>query len=684
MKMLKVLLLLYAGSSALAQEPFWRPLDGPYGGHVLSIVSAPNGDVYANTLREETMRSTDDGRSWHSASFGGNAVLLLVSQSGARFAFDYWDGTITRSDADSTSGERLPISGAQTYHALMQTPTGALVFAGRNGIHRSTDDGVSWSGVGPDATTFRFAAAGPMGTLFSIADTAGIFRSSDDGVTWTRAGDAPSYGVASLVVTGANEIAVGTSFGVFRSSDLGTTYSLLALEDLNSRDNGLVVLPDGNLLAATRGGLFRIARDGATTPVTSVHWNDLHAVHRTRRGAILVGYDGRGILRSADDGATFDAVGCARAWEVFDLTEGPDASIYAAVSSFYLGSGGDAIYRSTNRGTTWSDLNFSAELPAEVVVTRAGSLLVLGGATVYRSTDDGASWTAQRLIDDQLNAKLLETTQGSILLATYLGMFRSTDDGMSWLAIDTVGIRDISQSPDGELVALGFTDFLRSRDDGASWTSSPITAPQLRFGFHLGLETPADGVIVLVTRGALPEMAQSTDAGTTWDTTGFTCGHGTLQLYDERERGMFLVSDCGIFISRDHGRRWERMADKPGGYSGEILAHSSGDLFYGAIGMYVGRLPSSAPAGDRLERATAVYPNPARDEANVDIDLRSTAWVEIYMRNLHGEVVAGTQPSILSPGKRSITMRVDVPSGIYFVDLVIDGTRTTHTMTIVR
>jgi hypothetical protein len=662
--------LVATSSAAWAQTLNWRSLDGPFGGYVLSFVSAPNGDIYANMFREQTVLSTDDGETWISRSFGGNRVVVLVTVAGTALLYDYAQGVLYRGSTDSSGQTALELPEPTRLHPAVQRSSGTIIIATSGGLYRSVDDARSWQPVGPDSTAFCFPAEGPQGLLFAFADTAGLFRSSDDGATWTLATPWWGRGTLSLVSSATGDIFIGTIGGVSRSRDLGSSFQDFALSGINGRESGLAVLVDGDLLVATRRGLYRVAPDGTPTALTTVHATSLMTLHRTASGAVLLGYNGRGILRSDDQARTFRSVGLKHGWEIFDLEEGPNGEIYACVSTYYLGSDGDGIYRSTDRGVTWKDMNIG-EPSAQIVVTRAGTIVTLDDAGVHRSSDDGLTWTSRDLAYPM--SRLFRTADGSILAASYAGIFRSTDDGLSWeRASDSVGIHDVAQAPGGEIVALGFAELHRSTDDGATWRATPLSAPTALYGFWLGIATPLDSTIVLVSRNALPEVAHSSDAGVTWDTADYRCGHGFNWLYDERERGLFLVTDCGVFIARDGGARWEKLSDKPaGGVGGEILAHSSGDIFFGTVGMFVAERPSGIMTGSgaRGSHDLAVHPNPAGDGASIAFELEQQGPIILRLHRSDGSMVRELYRGSLEAGRHRIALRDHLAVGIYVVVL---------------
>ncbi|MFN2221541.1 MAG: hypothetical protein ACK2UH_03240, partial [Candidatus Promineifilaceae bacterium] len=110
----------------------------------------------------------------------------------------------------------------------------------------------------------------------------------------------------------------------------------------------------------------------------------------------------------------------------------------------YAGSD-SGMYKSTNNGADWFQLNF-AEIdvhscqvsPASADVVYAGT-----GDGIYRSMDGGASWTDLGLAEAQVNAIAIHPTNPNIVLAgtgwlrvssesEIVGIFKSEDGGSTW------------------------------------------------------------------------------------------------------------------------------------------------------------------------------------------------------------------------------------------------------------
>jgi len=230
----------------------------------------------------------------------------------------------------------------------------------------------------------------------------------------------------------------------------------------------------------------------------------------------------------------------------------PDGSIVLLGGGDSWGGKND-VWRSTDNGATWTQQTASAgwavrEYHSSVVMSD-GSIVLLGGLgnggniynDVWRSTDNGATWT-------QVNASAGWTARyahssvvmsdGSIvLLGGYAGdkkndVWRSTNNGVTWTEVNASAgwtARDYHSSvamPDGSIVLLGGwdsgynykNDVWQSIDNGATWTQVNASPGWATRRGHRSVVT-ADGSIVLMGgfgAGTYNDVWRSIDNGATW------------------------------------------------------------------------------------------------------------------------------------------------------------------------
>jgi photosystem II stability/assembly factor-like uncharacterized protein len=234
------------------------------------------------------------------------------------------------------------------------------------------------------------AKSGARGVLYTGADhgttspNGGLWKSTDYGRTWARtASQGPSN---ALVETGVQPIVVDpsdsnivyagsikTGFGLFKSTDGGATFSTniipsgiepdlywLAM-DPNDRLHLLISFHSAgqNWAVSGNAGLIESFDGGATWPnvIPAGGWTGagqfVHFLGQNDAGVAsgaywIVATQGDGIWRTTNSGSSWTQVA------TWNMTHGMSQLYRAPNGSLYMGSIG-VVYRSTNNGQTWSD-----------------------------------------------------------------------------------------------------------------------------------------------------------------------------------------------------------------------------------------------------------------------------------------------------------------------------------------
>ncbi|HSK13307.1 MAG TPA: hypothetical protein VK907_08830, partial [Phnomibacter sp.] len=171
----------------------------------------------------------------------------------------------------------------------------------------------------------------------------------------------------------------------------------------------------------------------------------------------------------------------------------------------YVGSGTGGLWRTTNKGTNWT--NLTDQLPslsiASVVVQQSNPSIIYiltgdgdGGPNwgyyvkerssgVFRSTDGGTTWQRtgldwNRPDADRYGYKLIQSPTNANLLmaATSEGLWRTTNGGATWTMVITGQVTDVVFRPGNAnnvaAVLYASSDLRTSADGGATWTSRTI------------------------------------------------------------------------------------------------------------------------------------------------------------------------------------------------------------------
>lgn len=238
-------------------------------------------------------------------------------------------------------------------HALAFAPVDPshLYFGHHNGLLESRDGGRTWEPsalAGADAMTVRIAGQ----ERIQIAGHEVFLETTDSGASWQPVpNDLPGLDLHAFAVDPADHdhawtFAVG--FGLFETRDGGRHWEL--------RQSG--------------------------------NWGYL-ATYRTGDQTALVAVGPEGLVRSVDDGATWQPLAYPGAPLAGGVAAADDGSVlYAATST--------GLRRSTDQGQTWEETGFEGIALALAIAPGQPDTVALVdvGTRFYRSPDGGASWPA--------------------------------------------------------------------------------------------------------------------------------------------------------------------------------------------------------------------------------------------------------------------------------------------------
>jgi sugar lactone lactonase YvrE len=403
--------VLYAGSDTLIaradrinapyrstdQGHTWTRLGDAVAGGPLTIAPSPtfdaDGILFASAYGSGFWRSTDRGESWELRSLAGlNLDRLAVA-----------------ANADRT-------------RTLLITD-----YSGASRLLRSTDDGLTWQPTGQSAAhaialSPAFAQDQTVFALQSYKFEGGILRSTDGGVSWERLGtdSLPGGGSwAGLAISPDyltdRTLVAWSSLQAYLSTDAGHTWAtfgpqavsrlhLVAFSPTYAQDHRIWRSEEGpgdRFTVTTDGGLsWQVAGDGM--PGVMVRSGDLGQTWQAVGGP-LAGLDVIGLASRMETGSSV---------------------LYAATSAH-------GIWRSEDRGHTWTAFNAGLPNGHGCALAQATDLLAVGlcDGGVYVWQPGLAGW--QRLGDRlpaRINGLLLQRgrTDGTIWAATAGGIYRTT------------------------------------------------------------------------------------------------------------------------------------------------------------------------------------------------------------------------------------------------------------------
>lgn len=188
---------------------------------------------------------------------------------------------------------------------------------------------------------------------------------------------------------------------------------------------------------------------------------------------------------------------CLGPFETFNTNTGPNplanssqANIYCIDQCpsnpeiLYCASEGAEIFKSVNRGQTWTcisrNLIIASATALEVHPSNPDIVLVGEGSNIRRSTDGGDNWQIVLTVADFSPNEIVYNPEDPniVLAATWKGLFRSTNGGLNWIQLFSEPCYDIDWKTDDPGTAFLLRNdpaaricrFYKSSDFGANWT----------------------------------------------------------------------------------------------------------------------------------------------------------------------------------------------------------------------
>lgn len=380
--------------------------------------------------------------------------------------------------------------------------------------------------------------------------------------------------LSALYAAGGRLLAGGPRGQLLYSTDDGATwYQGRAPQIQQALISALAVSPafrrDGVVLAGTDGaGVLRSTNGGTDWQLTNFGLQDLHVVAlATAPGEAQLGIPyhrvGRWPAFAATTSGLYRSPNGGRAWQPVAL--GPaDVTVQALAVSptfaqdgvVFAGTEAHGLFRSADRGQTWSALDLGLERPPAInalwlhpaFAETAICLIGTADGRVLHSDDGGAHWNVVHTGD----AAVLTLGGASMLYAGLYdaGVLRSDDLGASWAPAPLHARPFVRlEAVDDTLLAWGPQVGARqSEDGGRSWT--PLPLPEGRI--PLVVSEDDDGWSIGTDAGLFRQKGAGQWACTLPD-------HSIMAL-SGTSAGWLAGSQRGeVFQSEDDGEHWTSL-----------------------------------------------------------------------------------------------------------------------------
>lgn len=290
-------------------------------------------------------------------------------------------------------------------------------------------------------------------------------------------------------------------------------------------------------------------------------------------------------------------------------------------NTFYFGSVGGGVWKSTNSGRTWTPVFDSqpiASIGAIGVAPSNPDIVYVGsgeadmrsqisyGNGMYKSTDAGKTWSHLGLDNTrQIGRVIVDPKNPNIVFVAGLGhvyganpdrgVYRSRDGGTTWEKVlfknDNVGAIDLAFDPQSSQVIYATLwntrrppwsiyppsygpggGIFKSTDGGSTWQPLTNGVPSEGLG-RIGLAvapTNRNRVYAIVDAKA-GGMYRSDDAGATWNKISGDpriWGRGwyfSKTVVDPKNADIVYVGNTSLYRSTDAGKSWTPIKGAPGG-----------------------------------------------------------------------------------------------------------------------
>lgn len=253
----------------------------------------------------------------------------------------------------------------------------------------------------------------------------------------------------------------------------------------------------------------------------------------------------------------------------------------------YYGSG-NKVYRSTNRGDTFSQmgnlipgsnsvksLNIKDDAPGTIVVAIESS----PNDKIYKTTDYGQTWVLTN-DEGQMSYFGIPVTQDPSHPDTLYTMVntnfkRSTDFGSMWATISSSfgplnAPCDIEVFPDTSVILIGDngTGIFKSNDYGLTWTQTNFTSGEIP---TVSVDFTNPGIAWATKWGGTGGMLKSTNYGQTWNQVSYFGSIYMWGVHVQPTDGNIILANSystspGSWRSTDAGATWTPINVPATGY----------------------------------------------------------------------------------------------------------------------
>lgn len=395
----------------------------------------------SNLLRKVKMV---DENNW--VTVGANGTFMHTTNSGANWYFHFFAGKSTAA-----------LQTTNSYDAWFFDSNTGIVVGDQGYIGRTTDGGVNFdttgSGLVPTNSRhwsiwFADANTGFIGSGSQNAFTTRILKTTNGGLNWSVAyidnSGSTSYLISLGGIDAQNVFGVWANGTLVRSTDGGSTWNLQT-SSVPAFQNSISFINSTTGFTAGGEGTFSVTTNGGTnwqslpTPQTDFSYFQCKAVSATE--IYLIGDPGF-LYKSTDLGST---------WTNLPISVSGPSTTFVWYSLDHYGStytlSGDygIIARSTDNCASWSTTNYTqlstqvyfdiTTVPGTSKYWAVGRQFTTGTRQVLYSSNSGANWVAYNTgVNADFNSISMINENTGYISGSSNNVMKTTDGGITWVS----------------------------------------------------------------------------------------------------------------------------------------------------------------------------------------------------------------------------------------------------------
>jgi hypothetical protein len=347
----------------------------------------------------------------------------------------------------------------------------------------------------------------------------------------------------------------------------------------------------------------------------------------------------------------------------------------------YMGTVGTGIYRSTDGGTSWTQINNGLTSMQIWTINQVNNALFASstGGKVFKSTDGGNNWVLSNTgISPTAIVKKFAFFDGKIFATTTnTGVIISSDNGNTWTQHNN-GISglvsDALMIVDNNLFVGVNQSVFKYDIANQNWIGKRNGLPNQSVGSLTYIKDNFQNITLFAGNGNNNDVAKSTNGGDNWSLADK--GLPNIGVYSLLGIGtmVFAGNDYGVYQTNDQGVNWFDISGFSGASSAKFLTKSSADLYV----LQGGKLWKKSLVSLGVTRINngiknheiSIFPNPVNDK----IFINSKFQIKNY------EIIGASGQTVLlgNLNNQSIDMST-LRNGLYLINLTTsDNKRITY------